>query len=73
MRTSSTASVMALFICLNLHPVLANDLIRKAGYDIYSRTSEEYIAYQYLVNHLHMENIEKWNEILSDFGLKPIP
>ena len=63
---------MALRIGLNLHPIFAEDLIKKAGYDIFSKNSEENIAYQYLINHLHMENLERWNSVLRSFGVKTL-
>ena len=66
-------TVMALCIGLNLHPIFAEDLIKKAGYDIFSKNSEENIAYQYLINHLHMENLERWNFVLRSFGVKTLP
>lgn len=66
-------SVMALCIGLNLHPTFAFDLIKKAGYDITSRNTEENITYCYLIYNHHMESIDKWNMVLENFGMKRLP
>lgn len=64
---------MALCIGLNLHPTFAFDLIKKAGYDITSRNTEENITYCYLIYNHHMESIDKWNMVLENFGMKRLP
>lgn len=61
-------SVLALCIGLNLHPILAYDLISKSGHNIYI-PSPVNPMYMYLINNHHMENIEMWNEKLADANI----
>ena len=60
--------VMALCIGLNLQPLLAFDLISKAGYNIMVPTIKN-MTYWYLVINHHMENIFMWNQKLKDGGI----
>ena len=62
--------ILVFCVGLYLHPVFACDLIKKAGYDFFSKIIEENIAYCYLINNLHMESIKKWNMVLESFDLK---
>lgn len=59
--------VIALCIGLKLHPILANDLIKKAGYCL--TMSEEHVAYQILLVSMTHGSIYECNEYLRAVGL----
>ena len=63
----SLPRVIALCIGLKLHPVLANDLIKKAGCCF--TMSEEHVAYQILLASMTHGSIYECNEYLRAVGL----
>ncbi len=64
------ARVVALCIGLKLHPILALDLVKKAGY-MFNQTSE-HVAYQMILVTMTHHSIYECNEYLNMIGLKPI-
>lgn len=66
----SLPTVMSLCIGLKLHPLLATDLIHKAGY--YLTTSREHGAYQMLILTMMNNSILECNEYLVKAGLQPL-
>ena len=60
-------SVIALCIGLNLQGYYSEDLIDKAGFRL--GMTEEQLLYHYLIYNHSDENIDTWNQIISDMGL----
>ena len=65
----SLPTVICLCVGLKLHPILAGDLIRKAGY--YLTNSPEQGAYQMLILTMTNNSIPECNEYLSKAGVQP--
>ena len=66
----SLPTVICLCIGLKLHPILAGDLIRKAGY--YLTNSPEHGAYQMLILTMTNNSIPECNEYLAKAGVQPL-
>ena len=66
----SLKNVICLSIGLKLHPALALDLIRKAGYSL--NGSKEHVAYQTLLFSMTNSSIYECNAFLSAMGIKPL-
>ena len=64
------SGVVALCIALKLHPILAEDLIRKAGYVLIA--SPEHGAYRMLILTMTNSSIAECNEFLATMGIKPL-
>ena len=64
------SGVVALCIALKLHPILAEDLIRKAGYVLIA--SPEHGAYRMLILTMTNSSISECNEFLATMGIKPL-
>ena len=64
------SGVVALCIALKLHPILAEDLIRKAGYALIA--SPEHGAYRMLILTMTNSSISECNEFLAVMGIKPL-
>lgn len=63
-------TVIALCIGLKLHPVLAMDLVRKAGYCF--TNSFEHTAYQFLLLSMTNSTLYECNEYLQQMGIGPL-
>ena len=61
---------VALCVGLKLHPILAADLIRKAG--LCFNQSEEHLAYQILLGAMTHNSIYECNEYLRAVGVSPL-
>lgn len=66
----SLSGVVGLCIGLKLHPMLATDLIRKAGYTL--TASPEHSAYQMLILTMSNNSIHECNDFLVKMGIKPM-
>lgn len=66
----SLQNVICLSIGLKLHPSLAMDLIRKAGYSL--NGSKEHVAYQTLLFSMTNSSMYECNAFLSEMGIKPL-
>lgn len=66
----SLRSAVCLCVGLKLHPLLAEDLIQKAGYRFNS--SEEHAAYHMLILSMTGRSIYECNEYLRSAGAKPL-
>ena len=66
----SLPQAVALCIGLKLHPILAMDLIKKAGYSF--NMSPQHNVYQMLILTMSNSSIYECNEFLAGAGLKPI-
>lgn len=66
----SLSGVVALCIALKLHPILAEDLIHKAGYVLIA--SPEHGAYRMLILTMTNSSISECNEFLATMGIKPL-
>ena len=66
----SLRSAVALCIGLRLHPLLAMDLLGKAGYCF--NASLEHTAYRMLILTMTNRSIYECNEQLKTIGVKPI-
>ena len=62
--------VVALCVGLKLHPILASDLVRKAGLSF--NHSEEHLAYQILLGTMTHNSIYECNEYLRAVGIPPL-
>ena len=62
--------VVSLCIGLKLHPILALDMVKKAGY-LFNQTPE-HVAYQMILVTMTHSSIYECNEYLKMLGLKPI-
>lgn len=63
-------SVICLCIGLKLHPLLAADLIQKAGYSF--NASREHTAYRMILMSMTNNSLPECNEFLSQMGIKPL-
>lgn len=61
-------AVLALCIGLNLKPEYCYSLIEKAGFSL--KNTEDHMVYRFLIDNHTDENIESWNNTLSEFGIK---
>ena len=66
----SLQGVVGLCIGLKLHPMLATDLIRKAGFTL--TASPAHSAYQMLILTMSNSSIYECNELLVKMGMKPL-
>ena len=66
----SLQGVVGLCIGLKLHPMLATDLIRKAGFTL--TASPSHSAYQMLILTMSNSSIYECNELLVKMGMKPL-
>ena len=64
------SGVVALCIALKLHPILAEDMIRKAGYVLIA--SPEHSAYRMLILTMTNSSIYECNEVLATMGIRPL-
>ena len=62
--------VVALCVGLKLHPILASDLVRKAGLSF--NHSEEHLAYQILLGAMTHNSIYECNDYLRAVGIPPL-
>ena len=68
--TISLRSAICLCIGLKLHPLLAADLIQKAGYSF--NASREHTAYRMILMSMTNNSLRECNEFLSQMGIKPL-
>lgn len=61
-------SVLALCIGLNLKPEYCYTMIQKAGYTL--NNTPEHMVYKFLINGHTDENLDSWNQILTEFDIK---
>lgn len=59
---------LALSIGMNLHPDLAEVLLKKAGHNLDDTGQSLYNFYKYLLKYHHMETIDLWNQRLEAAG-----
>ena len=68
--TVNLRSVICLCIGLKLHPLLAADLIQKAGYSF--NASREHTAYRMILMSMTNNSLLECNEFLSQMGIRPL-
>lgn len=66
----SLPNVICLCIGLKLHPLLATDLVRKAGYTF--NGSYEHTTYQMLLMTMTNSSLYECNDFLSQMGIQPL-
>ena len=67
---TSLSNVVSLCVGLNLHPLMAKDLIQKAGYSF--NGSLEHVAYQMILFSMTNSSLEECNDYLKSVGVKQL-
>ena len=67
---TSLSIVVSLCVGLNLHPLMAKDLVQKAGYSF--NESLEHVAYQMILFSMTNNSLEECNDYLKSVGVKQL-